>query len=74
MGLASFKHKAQSSPGGVLTLLTTAANGFESVLLGRGLNASLGTTGCWSAFISKIALFDTALSDDEMFDQFAALS
>ncbi|WP_407301838.1 hypothetical protein ACHQJB_14835 [Raoultella planticola] len=60
--------------GGVQTLLTTAANGFESVLLGRGLNASLGTSGCWSAFISKIALFDTALSDDEMFDQFAALS
>ncbi|KMK33954.1 hypothetical protein ABW12_00200 [Pluralibacter gergoviae] len=59
--------------GGVQTLLTNAANGFERVLLGRGLNTSLGTTGVWNSCISKIVMYDAALSDADIERQFSAL-
>ncbi|HBW1581931.1 phage head spike fiber domain-containing protein [Klebsiella quasipneumoniae] len=58
----------------VQTLLTTVTSGFEKVILGRGMNASLSSTGVWNAFISKTVMFDTALSDDDMVSQFSSLS
>ncbi|MBK0032759.1 hypothetical protein IBT47_10745 [Erwinia sp. S43] len=58
---------------GVQTLMTNAVNGFEKILLGRGLDSALAATGVWGGCIAKLAFFDKALSDTEMVSQFSAL-
>lgn len=60
--------------GGVQALLTNATNGFERVLIGRGLNASLGPTGVWNACISKAVMFASSLTDSEIETQFQSLA